>query len=1165
MKLAVKHSLLVFDPERDDPRVQESGLVLPIAEHRTKKRRPTIEQVLTEAGWRFDLPTVCKVNGQYYARSEWGTHRLAANDNVEFLSRPLGGAGGGGSSAKSIGAIVAMVALTAIAPWAMGAIGLTGVAASIGSSLLIAGGAMAISHFLKPKAGGKTDAKEELYSFGFGGNQARPLQPIPVLYGRTLSFPDFAAPRYSEYDGDKMTEYALLALTCGKADIEEIRIADTRIWTKSGGYNPSFPGIKIQIRDPGQKVTLFPVNVVTASEVSGLELTTTNTAGFSANAATTLAREILVDFVFPSGSYQLYKEKVFPTPVRVIVEARTIDDAGAPTSGWGEIFDKTYNFAKQSQIRVTERIEVNPARYEIRARRTSPPITGRTDLFGGKVTGVDDIVWSALRAHIDGPNSFPGVTTIAVKAEANSALQGVTNGQIGVIATRIIPTWDGTQWVDAPSRSIAWAALDIWRNADYGAGLPLSQVDFQSFYAYDQLWASLGHTFDHVFKEPQTLDDAIETILKAGRAVPAPVGDRLTIVRDEPRGLPRMMFTDYDIVRDSLEISYELANDDLADGIIGEYIDSTTMRLAEVSSAPDGVTLAKPSRVQLPGVTKRSQAAGLVRFMAGENALRRVMVSWTARAEGRLLKRGDLVLLSCEEPETWGQSAEVVAYDDATRQLTFDRPLEWDPNALNHYVEIRRRDGQPWGPVRVTRGTSDRIAIVDAADMASEATRQGYVDPGTGTLVPYTLADAVARSDLADLPTAAFSPGQPRTFRVLITEGMPDTDGEHITLSGVLDDPAVYDVTETGVTPLPDIPDVFAPAIPVITSLAAQVYQRGVQLVMQAGWQPAKGAVTYRADVSYDGQQTWLRTYEGEATTFEAIVGSAQTVFLRVAGVTPSNVMGVFSIVQINPPPLVLSNDFFIMKIRPDDLVSQISRKLDTLDLLQVSADLATESRVIAEEADERGRAAITRIETVEVNVDKAYAIFGTEVLAEFDNAGATVSDNLEALATADQAIAQSTNQVKARLDNVNNSGQSLEATVTTQSTAIANVKTGLQASYTVKLTAGNEWSGFQLVQTDGTAGPVASEFKIATDKFLVYSPGYSAEAVFGIGTRNGVARVVMRGDLIADGSVNANQINVLSLSAITANIGTITSGDLTFGGVQILGSAQRIEIYDAT
>ncbi len=1107
MKLAIKHNLLVFDPERDDVRLPEAGLVLPIAEHKTRKRKPTIEQLIAETGWQFNLPTVCKVNGAYYSRTEWATHRLAANDNVEFISRPLGGMGGG-SSGKSIGAILAMVALTALAPWAVGAIGLTGTAASIGSSLLIAGGAMAISHFLKPKAGGQTDAKDELYSFGFGGNQARPLQPIPVLYGRLLTFPDFAAPRYSEFNGDAMTEYALLALTCGKANIEEIRISDTTIWTKAGGYNPSFPGITLQFVEPGDQVTLFPVNVVTATEVSSLELSPTFTPGFTANAATTKARQLLFDFVFPGGVYDLYKSETYPRTVTIEIQTRLVNDAGAPIGDWGTLAVKSYRFAKQSQIRVTERIDVPPARYEVRVRRTNEKIDGTT-WNNGKVTGADNVIWTALRAHIDGPNSFPRVTTIAIRAEANESLQGMMNGQVGVIATRILPVWTGTEFVEQPTRSIAWAALDMWRNADYGAGLSLEQVDFQSFTAYANLWSSLGHTFDHVFKEPQTLDDALETVLKAGRAMPAPVGDRLTIVRDEPRGIPRMMFTDYDIVKDSLTIDYTLADDDIADGIIGEYVDESTMKLAEVLSSPDGTTLAKPARVQLTGVTKRTQAAGLVRFMAAENLHRRVTVSWTARAEGRLLKRGDLVVLSCEEPETWGQSAEVVSYNDAARAITFDQPLEWDQNALNHYVEIRRRDGQPWGPVRVTRGTSDRIAIVNGADFAAEATRQGM-----------SLADAIARSDLADRPTAMFSPGEPRSFRVLITEGTPDTDGEHITLTGVIDDPAVYNIVETGVTPLPDIPNVFAPAIPVVLGLGAQVYQRVASLVLQAGWQPAKGAIRYIADVSYDLGATWVRAYEGDRTTFEAIVAGAQTIMLRVAGITSSNVTGAFSVVEIAAPRLVLDNDFFIMKIRPDDLVPELSRKLDSLDLLDQIADVAGSTTVLAHEANDRAEAAITQIAEVEVTAEKALAIFGTDVVAAYDN-----------------------NQV----------------TVGQRFTAVADVTGQLIGAYSVQIGANGYFTGFQLVGATGPGG-FQSEMKIAVDKFLIGAPGsgFGEEAVFGVSTRNGVARVTMRGDFIADGSVNANQINVANLSAITANMGTLTAGVIS-----MTAGTGRIEFYD--
>lgn len=1136
MSIAVSHSLLVdIEPDNLDSalkfdRRQASAVM-----------GETVQGFLDRHGWIFELPTVCRIGDEYYSRSEWLTRVIGYDDRVEFLSRPLGG-GGGSSSAKSIGAILALVALTVLAPYAMAAIGLTGAAAQIGTALIIGAGSLLISHFLKPKAGAKTSETDDLYSFGFGGNAARPLQPIPVGYGRTLSFPDYAAPSYSEYHGDSMSEHALLSLGCGRYDIEEVRISDTTIWTKNGGYNPSFPGIALQFVEPGANVDLFPVNVVTSSEVSSLELTTDFTPGYTVNAATTRATELIFDFVWPSGCYSTRQDKNYPLPVHILIEAQPVDDGGAPAGVWFTLHSRVFEFNKQSQIRVTERVPVPPARYNVRVRRVNAPVAGTT-WGNGKVTGIDDVVWAAVRARIEAPQSYPRVTTVAIRAEANSAMQGVTNGQLGIVATRILPVWENGEFVEKPTRSIAWAALDMWRNSDYAAGLPLSQIDLQSFIAYDELWAGLGHTFDTVFKEPTSLDEVLETIFKAGRAMPVMIGDRLSVVRDEPRGLPRMLFTDMDIVKDSLSINYVMADPEYADGVIGEYLDGQTFKLAQITSAPGGTRLAKPAEVQLAGVSNRAQAAGLVRFMAAESLYRRIHVSWTARLEGRLLKRGDLVKLCCELPETWGQTAELVSFDEATRRIVFDRDMEWDSEALNHYIEVRRRDGAPWGPVRLTRGATARTGFVNGADLESEAIRQGM-----------TLADAVARSDTMDLPTVAFSPGQPRTFRVLITEGDPDDDNEHIHLTGVVDNETVYDVTETGIDPLPDIPDAWSSSIPVITSLGAQVFQRQTDIILSAGWSPPRGAVSYVADVSYDDLATWVPAYSGDKTSFEVKIAGAERVYVRVSAVTAANVRGAWAIGgPYTPPNLTVSDEYVYIHIKPDDLEPSLGRSISMLPYMISAADLAAESRVIAEEADELGRAAIEQIAVVKLDVDGAYAALGSKVITDFLQNGATVSDMMEALATADTAQAQRTDIIEAH------AGE-LSAAVELQATAIAGINTGLQAAYTVKLNAGDFWSGFQMVQTDGTAGPVSSEFRIATDKFFIGAPNGDGEVenVFTVATVGGQARVAIRGDLISDGTISAAALQVQSLSAISGNMGTLTAGVISLSG----GSG-RLEVWD--
>jgi len=217
MQVAVKHSLQLYDPD-DVGQTADAALILPIAEARAVMGE-TVKAYLARIAWRFELPTVLTINGEFYGRAEWETRALGANDNVEFISRPLGGGSSGGSTGKSIMSVVALVALTALAPYVVAGIGTAlgttalGTAASLtfagklAASAIVGAGALAISHFLQPKSGGKTSSTDALYSFGLQGNTARPMQPIPVLNGRLKFAPDYAAPNYSDCIGDTLTDH----------------------------------------------------------------------------------------------------------------------------------------------------------------------------------------------------------------------------------------------------------------------------------------------------------------------------------------------------------------------------------------------------------------------------------------------------------------------------------------------------------------------------------------------------------------------------------------------------------------------------------------------------------------------------------------------------------------------------------------------------------------------------------------------------------------------------------------------------------------------------------------------------------------------------------------------------------------------------------------------
>lgn len=90
-------------------------------------------------GWQFRkrLPTILEVNGEAVLRKDWRRTKIAANDNVRFVSFPRGG----GKQGKQILGIVALVAVAAFAGWAgtalatqfgLGTVGATALTGAIG-------------------------------------------------------------------------------------------------------------------------------------------------------------------------------------------------------------------------------------------------------------------------------------------------------------------------------------------------------------------------------------------------------------------------------------------------------------------------------------------------------------------------------------------------------------------------------------------------------------------------------------------------------------------------------------------------------------------------------------------------------------------------------------------------------------------------------------------------------------------------------------------------------------------------------------------------------------------------------------------------------------------------------------------------------------------------
>jgi hypothetical protein len=224
--------------------------------------------------WTWQLPTVCMINGAFVLQRQWRRRRIKATDQVVFLSRPLGGDSGAG---KQVLGLVALIAASALALWLPGVIGLSGIAGTLVTAGITVGASLLINALVAPKAGGQADAgtaqdtAPQAFSLSAAGNNPRPLQTIPVSYGRLRKHCDFATMPWSEFVGDEQYLNVLLCEGSGRYQHEQVLIDDTPLWTSGGGVNPDFDA-QVAFYDPGQTVTLFPVNVTTAVEVNGQQL-----------------------------------------------------------------------------------------------------------------------------------------------------------------------------------------------------------------------------------------------------------------------------------------------------------------------------------------------------------------------------------------------------------------------------------------------------------------------------------------------------------------------------------------------------------------------------------------------------------------------------------------------------------------------------------------------------------------------------------------------------------------------------------------------------------------------------------------------------------------------------------------------------------------------------
>lgn len=773
---------------------------------RTERRRLRMSTLARRSGLdpRREV-LIAQRNGRWVYQRDWGHTLCGKHDVVVFAVMPKGS-----NTLRTVAQVAVIVLAAVVAGPVAGFLGIGGTVgtAAVGAALVL-GGSYAVNALIPlprpdaPGLGGSygaIDANSPTYAFTLSSQQNLPRLggAIPEWFGYHRVIPDLAATAWWEWTDGKQTLYQTLCLTKGEVEIAGIELGRTPV--------DVFEDVEYDVFEPNETADLFEAEVYQAHDISNIDLTASNEliapddgvrGPFAALPPGQTSTRFGLDITFPRGLYTQDGAAFSPKTIAWKVEARQIDDAGAPIGSWFTVANETFNSNPMATNTSTPESGITGTfvggGYLTTNKMNSPLSLSYRYTFGTamraefRVTRTDekdltiaaghDLAWTGLRGFLGG-GDYGDVTILQIAIVATASVNDRVARQIAVTGTRKLPTWDAEaeEWTaPQPTRSIAWAAAHVIRSSN-GGRQPDENFDLAALLALHATWESRSDYFDYYASERRTLWEMLQTVLRCGRAMPYRQANLVRFNRDEPAAIPVTGFSRENIVQRTLQISYRTPEpEDDVDGFEVKYFDNRTWNFNSLRKAFAGTD--PPERPQsrtLDGCTSVAQAQRELDYYVAEYNLRPISVRFDTEMEGMYPSRGDLILVAHDSPR-WGQSNRVLTWDAETLTVEMFSPPVWDFAPDTGWF-ARFRD---------KRGRYSAQVVIDSAPTSTTLVLHNAPVYDGGGAFDFSLSNSELLHVMLGRSTDA-----PRPARFL--EMIPRGQGHAVTVRAVLEDAAVH-------------------------------------------------------------------------------------------------------------------------------------------------------------------------------------------------------------------------------------------------------------------------------------------------------------------------------------------------------------------------------------
>lgn len=500
--------------------------------------------------------------------------RVRPKPGVQVVIRLVAGK----DALRTVLSIVVTIAAIALGQfWAAGpfvqSLGITGalgtkvVAAGLTAGLSILGGLLinTLVPIEQPEQAGSPDPS---YSISGFQNQLRPNGRVPMPIGQIRQAPPFAMRPYSEIVNGQQYIRACFCFGYGRLRIEDIRLGDTSLGEFTDYTLETREGV-----DTDQPLTLTPHQVIeepvnvelvrpyprddSGEIISGSEAEETPTVRLTAPDTATAS----VILAFPTGQFGV-DDKGRTIPISRVIRIR---QRLMGAVDWTEVetieihTDERSPFYRQKTWDLPFR-----GQWEIECTRMTPETTSTTDVEG--------VYFAALQSiRPEYPiNMTKPLALAAVRMKATAQLNG-TIENFNALVTRYAPTWDGTNWTDAPTRNVASGGLAVLRGPANAFPVPDSGINWEEWAALFQFSADKGFNCDAILQSDDTLGQVMRKICSAGRAAPRHDGTRWGVIIDRPTDLVMGHLSD----RNAQQFEWNRPYFDPPDGFRVPFLDET--------------------------------------------------------------------------------------------------------------------------------------------------------------------------------------------------------------------------------------------------------------------------------------------------------------------------------------------------------------------------------------------------------------------------------------------------------------------------------------------------------------------------------------------------------------------------------------------------------------